>query len=138
MQGLLSYDLEMGPQPLLAIRWEVEAAGKRFRMELDPLAQGFDYLRSGEFIEQPLGRVDKAVEQRTGDSASYLRRCYTDYDFDTTIYYNGAFPDPAAGLQRSYRSKAAQRSVPSVAITGYKAPQMDRDFEDAQFQNGPN
>ena len=113
------------------------ADGKRFRMQLDPLAQGSDYLRSGEFIKQQLGRVGIDVELRTGDYASYVRRLYTDYDFDTTVNYNGAFPDPSAGLQRIYWSKAAQRGVPSVAITGYNDPQMDRDFEEAQFQNDP-
>ena len=113
------------------------ADGKRFRMQLDPLAQGSDFLRSGEFIKQQLGRIGIDVELRTGDYATYVRRLYTDYDFDATVNYNGAFPDPSAGLQRIYWSKAAQRGVPSVAITGYADPAMDRDFEDALTQNDP-
>ena len=113
------------------------ADGKRFRMQLDPLAQGSDYLRSGEFIKQQLARIGVEVELRTGDYASYVRRLYTEYDFDATVNYNGAFPDPSAGLQRIYWSKAAQRGVPSVAITGYADPGMDRDFEDALKENDP-
>ena len=111
------------------------ADGKRFHMQLDPLAQGSDYLRSSEFIKQQLGRIGVEVELRTGDYASYVRRLYTDYEFDTTVNYNGAFPDPSAGLQRIYWSKAAQRGVPSVAITGYEDAAMDHDFEDALIQN---
>ena len=113
------------------------ADGKRFRMGLDPLAQGSDFLRTGEFIRQQLGRVGVEVELRTGDYASYSRRLFTDYDFDTTVNYNGAFPDPSAGLQRIYWSKAAQRGVPSVAITGYADPDMDRDFEQGLNENDP-
>ena len=91
------------------------AGGKRFRVQLDPLAQGSDFLRSGEFIKQPLGRIGIEVELRTGDYATHVRRLYTEYDFAATVNYSGAFPHPSTVLQRIYWSKAAQRGVPSVA-----------------------
>ena len=66
-----------------------------------------------------------------------VRRIYGEYDFDTSPMYNGAFPDPSAGIQRMYWSRAAQKGVPFVNPTGYSDPEVDRDFEDAQTQNDP-
>lgn len=111
--------------------------GKRFKIQTDPFPGGAEFTRTAEFIRQQLGRIGVDVELRTSDFPSYVRNIFTDYNFESTPMYNGAFPDPSAGLQRIYWSKAAQKGVPFVNATGYADPDMDRDFEDAQTQNDP-
>lgn len=111
--------------------------GKRFKMQTDPFPGGAEFTRTAEFIKQQLGRVGIDVELRTSDFPTYVRNIFTDYNFDSTPMYNGAFPDPSAGLQRIYWSKAAQKGVPFVNATGYADPAMDRVLEDAQTQNDP-
>ncbi|MGI4799703.1 MAG: ABC transporter substrate-binding protein [Janthinobacterium lividum] len=113
------------------------ADGKRFKMQTDAYPGGAEFTRTAEFIKQQLGRVGIEVEIRTSDLPSYVRRIYGEYDFDTSPMYNGAFPDPSAGIQRMYWSKAAQKGVPFVNPTGYADPAVDHDFEDAQTQNDP-
>ena len=113
------------------------ADGKRFKMQTDPFPGGAEFTRTAEFIKQQLGRVGIEVEIRTGDFPSYVRRIFGEYDFESTPMYNGAFPDPSAGLQRLFWSKAAAKGVPFVNATGYADAEMDRDFEDAQRENDP-
>lgn len=111
--------------------------GKRFKMQTDPFPGGAEFTRTAEFIKQQLGRVGIEVELRTSDFPSYVRNIFGEYNFESTPMYNGAFPDPSAGLQRIYWSKAAQKGVPFVNATGYANPAMDHHFEDAQTQNDP-
>ena len=113
------------------------ADGKRFRMQTDAFPGGAEFTRTAEFIKQQLGRIGVDVEIRTSDLPSYVRRIYGEYEFETTSMYNGAFPDPSAGVQRMYWSRAAQKGVPFVNPTGYSDAAVDRDFEDAQTQNDP-
>ena len=113
------------------------ADGKRFKMQTDAFPGGAEFTRTAEFIKQQLARVGIDVEIRTSDLPSYVRRIYGEYDFETTSLYNGAFPDPSAGIQRMYWSGAAQKGVPFVNPTGFSDPAVDHDFEDAQTQNDP-
>ena len=114
-----------------------DASGKRFKMQSDSFPGGAEFTRTGEFIKQQLGRVGIDVELRTGDFPSYVRRIFGEYDFQSTSMYNGAFPDPSAGLQRLYWSKAAKPGVPFVNATGYANPEMDKILEAAQVENDP-
>jgi len=106
-------------------------------MQTDAYPGGAEFTRTAEFLKLQLGRVGIDVEIRTSDLPSYVRRIYGEYDFESGSMYNGAFPDPSAGIQRMYWSKAAQKGVPFVNPTGYSDPAVDHDFEDAQTQNDP-
>ena len=111
--------------------------GKRFKMQMDPFPGGAEFTRTAEFLKQQYGRIGIDVELRASDFPSYVRNIFNDYNFESTPMYNGAFPDPSAGLQRIYWSKAAQKGVPFVNATGYADATMDHYFEDAQTQNDP-
>ena len=113
------------------------ADGKRFKIQTDPFPGGAEFTRTAEFIKQQLARVGIDVELRSSDFPSYVRNIYSEYDFDSTSMYNGAFPDPSAGIQRMYWTRAAQKGVPFVNPTGYSDAAVDHDFDDAQTQNDP-
>lgn len=111
------------------------ADGKRFKISHDFLPLGTDYQRTAEFLKQQLARVGIDVEIRSQDLPTYYRRIFTDYDFDTTSGYYGAFPDPVQGLQRLYWSKAAAKGVVFTNATGYNSGKMDAILEGAQSEN---
>ena len=113
------------------------ANGMRFKITHDFIPFGSEYQRTGEFIKQQLNRVGIDVELRSQDLPSFLRRAYTEYDFDTTSLYYGAFADPTQGVQRLYWSKAIQKGVVFTNNTGYNSPEMDRLLEGAQGENDP-
>jgi peptide/nickel transport system substrate-binding protein len=111
--------------------------GVRFKITHDFIPLGSEYQRTGEFIKQQLSRVGIDVELRSQDLPSFFRRAYTEYDFDTTSLYYGAFADPTQGVQRLYWSKAIQKGVVFTNNTGYSSPEMDRLLETAQGENDP-
>lgn len=113
------------------------ANGIRFKITHDFIPFGSEYQRTGEFIKQQLNRVGIDVELRSQDLPSFLRRAYTEYDFDTTSLYYGAFADPTQGVQRLYWSKAIQKGVVFTNNTGYNSPEMDGLLEGAQGENDP-
>ena len=108
------------------------AGGMRFKMTHDFIPLGSDYQRTGEFIKQSLARVGIDVELRSQDLPTYLRRVYTDYDYDTTSLFYGAFADPTQGVQRIFWSKSIQKGVVYTNPTDYRNPEMDRVIEAAQ------
>ena len=113
------------------------AGGWRFKMTHDFIPLGSDYQRTGEFIKQSLARVGIEVELRSQDLPTYLRRVYTDYDFDTTSLFYGAFADPTQGVQRLFWSKSIQKGVVYTNPTDYRSPEMDRIIESAQGEADP-
>ena len=113
------------------------ANGMRFKMTHDLFPLGSDFQRTGEFIKQQLARVGIDVELRSQDLPSYFRRVFTEYDFDSTSGYYGAFADPTQGVQRLYWSKAIQKGVVFTNATDYRSADMDRIIEAAQDENDP-
>ena len=131
------FDVEKSKKLLDDAGLKLGANGFRFKIMHDFIPLGSDYQRTGEFIKQSLGRVGIDVELRSQDLPTYLRRIYTDYDFDTTSLYYGAFADPTQGLQRLFWSKSIQKGVVFTNPTDYRSPEMDRIIESAQSEADP-
>lgn len=129
------FDVKKAEQLLDEAGYKRGADGKRFKITHDFLPLGTDYQRTAEFLKQQLARVGVEVEIRSQDLPTYYRRIFTDYDFDTTSGYYGAFPDPVQGLQRLYWSKAAAKGVVFTNATGYSSGKMDSILEGAQSEN---
>jgi peptide/nickel transport system substrate-binding protein len=106
----------------------------RFKIYHDFLPYGSDFQRSAEFTKQQLSRVGIDVEIRSSDFATFLRRIYTDYDFDMTNTNFTTMPDPTLGVQRLYWSKNIVKGVPYSNASGYSNPEMDKLWEMAQVE----
>jgi len=111
------------------------AGGKRFKLIHDFLPYGNDYQRTAEYVKQALGKVGIDVEIRSQDTAAFLKRVYTDNDFDLTINFLYAMPDPTIGVQRIYWSKNIKKGVPFSNASGYSNPEMDKVIERAQVEH---
>ncbi|KAF1022635.1 MAG: Oligopeptide-binding protein AppA [Paracidovorax wautersii] len=109
--------------------------GKRLKITLD--FDGFGGpigARSGEFIKQSLARVGVEVELRSGDTATYLRRIFTDQDYDLMTSSLHRLPDPTLGVQRLYWTDNIRKGVPWTNGSGYSNPALDKVMEAAAVE----
>jgi peptide/nickel transport system substrate-binding protein len=111
--------------------------GIRFKLILDYVPYGEDHQRMAEYIKQALGRVGIAVTIRSQDVAAWLKRLFTDYDFDLTTDFYYTLPDPTLGVQRMYWSKNIRKGVPFANATAYVNPKVDQLFEATQQEVDP-
>ena len=101
------------------------------------MAVAYTLPQSGEYIKQALGKVGIDVELRNIDLGGFIKRVYTDYDFDMTMNVIYAMPDPTIGVQRLYWSQNIRKGVPFANVSGYSNPDMDKALEGAQTENDP-
>ena len=114
--------------------YKKDANGVRLRLVYDIASLGAEYRRLGEVLKQQLGRVGIQIELRTQDNAAYLRRMYTDYDFNFFTAYVGTYLDPQLAV---YWSKNFVKGVPFSNAGGYSNPKMDALLERVQVENDP-
>lgn len=110
------------------------ANGIRLRLTHDPLPSGDSYRRGGEFIKQALARIGIDVTLRAQDFSAFIRRVYTDRDFDFTYNAMSNLFDPTVGVQRLYWSKNIKRGVPFSNGSTYANAEVDRLFEAAAIE----
>jgi peptide/nickel transport system substrate-binding protein len=113
------------------------AGGTRFRMVMDWAPYGDALQRTGEYIRQALRPLGIEVEIRSSDLPGWLRRVYTENDFDMTTFYLSATADPTLGLQRFWWSKNIQKGAVFTNASGYSSKEMDRILESAAVELDP-
>jgi peptide/nickel transport system substrate-binding protein len=128
------YDPKKAEALLDQAGYKRDANGTRLKIIYDIATLGAEYLRLGEVLKQQLGRIGVQIELRTQDSATYLRRMYTDYDFDFFTAYVGTYYDPQLAV---YWSKNFVKGVPFSNAAGYANPDMDALLEAVQVENDP-
>ncbi len=103
--------------------------------EADPTAD--ESRRLGDFLRAALGRVGITVEVRASDTGSYVKRVYTDRDFDLTCTTFSNLFDPTVGVMRLYWSKNIIKGVPFSNTTYYRNPRVDALLEQAAIEPDP-
>jgi peptide/nickel transport system substrate-binding protein len=101
------------------------ADGIRFEFTHDFLPYGEQYPRTAEYIRDALAKVGIKMTIRSQDYASYLKRIYTDRDFDTINYLIAVGPDPVIGTSRLYHTNAFQPGVAFSNGAHYSNPEAD-------------
>ena len=108
------------------------ADGKRLKVRLDYDGFGGPIgARSGEFLKQQLARIGVELELRSGDTATYLRRIFTDQDYDLMVSSLHRLPDPTLGVQRLYWTRNIIQGAPWTNGSGYSNPVLDQVMEAA-------
>lgn len=116
-----------------------DVSGVRLRITHDsnPFG-GENNRRISAYFKQQMDLLGIKVDIRAGDTATFIKRVYTDYDFDTTSTQAFGLSDPTIGVQRFYWSK---NIVPGVAFSngsGYSNPEVDKLLEAAQSEIDPS
>ncbi len=90
-------------QSILALEREIGAAlFVRTKRSVALTSFGEQWLRQAEYLKQALSQVGIDVTLRSEDTATWLRRVYTDYDFDINEPFLSQGVDPSYGLNKQY------------------------------------
>jgi peptide/nickel transport system substrate-binding protein len=114
-----------------------DAQGIRLSITHDFMPYGDPYQRTADYIRDALKKIGIRVAIRTQDYAAFVKRVYTDRDFDTTNYSASTGPDPAIGVQRFYWSKNFQPGVAFSNGSHYARPEVDAALEEAAVETDP-
>ena len=109
----------------------------RFRMMFEASPSTEESRRLGDFVRASLARVGIAVEVRASDMGGYLKRIYTDRDFDMTCTTFSNLFDPTVGVQRLYWWRNIQKGVPFSNTTYYRNARVDELLERAAVEPDP-
>ena len=93
--------------------------------------------RLGDFVRAALSRVGIAVEVRVSDIGSYIKRVYTDRDFDVCCTSFSNLFDPTVGVQRVYLSRNIAKGVPFSNTSYYRNPKVDALLDAAATEPDP-
>lgn len=103
-----------------------KADGIRFEFTHDLQPYGEAWQRMGEVVAQQLALVGIKVNLRYEDTPKWLKRIYTDYNFDLTStgYFN--FADPVIGVHRGYHSNQIKAGTVFVNGGRWSSPETDK------------
>lgn len=90
--------------------------------------------RQAEYIKQAVGKIGIRLEIQTADFAGFIRRVYTERNFDICTYVGAAGPDPAIGTQRIFWSKNYKPGVAFSNVANYASAAADHYLEAAQVE----
>ena len=108
----------------------VGADGTRFSLRLT-FIPGAAFKQTAEYIRSALGKVGIKVEIVEGDLAAFMKRVYTDREFDINLNGLSLLFDPTAGVQRIYWSDGIAHPLPYVNASHYNNPKVDDLFRAA-------
>ncbi|WP_119462485.1 ABC transporter substrate-binding protein [Rhodospirillaceae bacterium SYSU D60014] len=111
--------------------------GVRFEIVHDILPYGEEWRRTGEYIKQALGEVGIDVTLRYEDVPTWLKRIYTDYDFDMNLNFFYQLADPVLGVHRQYLTSQIRPGTVFVNGSRYSNPEIDKLFEQAATERDP-
>ena len=125
------FDRTKSEQILDAIGLPRDRDGIRFRLTQDYVPAGDGYANTARYIAQALAPIGVEVAVRDQDFRAYIKRIYTDRDFDLTAGRANNMFDPTIGVQRLYWSKNFKIGVPFSNGSHFMNPEADALLESA-------
>lgn len=129
------FDLEKAAKLLDEAGYPAGSDGKRFSATIDYSPSGDTFRQTAEILRQNLAKIGIDLTLRAQDGPTYLRRVWTDNDFDLNIYSVSNIADPVIGIQRLFWSQTIQPGVAYSNGSGYSNPEMDRLLEAGMVEN---
>jgi peptide/nickel transport system substrate-binding protein len=114
-----------------------QSNGLRFPLTIDYNPYDPAFARLAEYLRQTLRRIGIESTVRSQDFGAYVKRIYTDRDFDLDANFLGNTFDPTVGVQRLYWSRNFRKGVPFSNASHYDNPEVDRLLEAAAVENDP-
>jgi len=100
--------------------------GIRFEATLDTTAYFGDfYQRAAEVVQQNFAQIGVKLHLRSEDLASFLKRAFTDYDFDMTQAALSNLSDPVLGVHRGLHSNAIRQGAVFMNHSQWSSPETD-------------
>ena len=114
-----------------------KADGTRFAIVYDVIPYGEDWQRLGEAVKQQLATAGINVTLRVEDVPTWLKRIYTDYDFDMNSVFMFNLSDPVLGMHRGLHSRFIQRGTVFVNVSQWSSPRADELMDKATVELDP-
>lgn len=111
--------------------------GTRFSSVIEVGPGGPDYQRYAEYLQQALGKIGIKISLRNEDWPTWLRRIYTNYDFDLTVTSIQTLADPVIGIDRLYSSWSIKPGTIFVNDTHWSSPKTDEIMRAAAIELDP-
>jgi len=111
--------------------------GVRFKIVHDMTPYGEEWRRFGEYVKQVLGELGIEAELRYEDVATWLKRVYTDYDYQLSSNWLYGLPDPVLGVHRQYHSEQIRPGTVFVNGTKWSSPETDALMNAGKVETDP-
>ncbi len=128
------FDIQRAEQLLDEAGFKRGAGGVRFKLHHDYLPYGDNFRRVAEYLKPALAKVGIEVTIRAQDFPTYIRRVYTEREFDFTNNSMSTTFDPTIGVQRLYWSKNFKKGVPFSNGSHYDSARVDTLLEQAAVE----
>jgi peptide/nickel transport system substrate-binding protein len=124
------FDVNAANRLLDAAGYPKQADGQRFALKINYIS-GSDFRRAADYLRAALARIGIKATILDGDLPTYLRRAYTDREFDLNLNGLGRLYDPTVGVQRIYWSDGVKHPLIWINASHYQNPQVDDLFRAA-------
>jgi peptide/nickel transport system substrate-binding protein len=111
--------------------------GVRFEIVHDITPYGPEWQRFGEFVQQRLALVGIKATLRYEDVATWLKRVYTDYDFNLTSNFLYNLSDPVIGVHRAIHGRNIKQGTVFVNGAQWSDPRADDLMDKATVEPDP-
>ena len=111
--------------------------GNRFEIVHDVTPYGEEWRRFGEYVQQQLAKLGIKATLRYEDVPTWLRRVYTNYDFELTNNWIQTLADPVIGVHRLYSSKSIKQGTVFVNDSRWSSPETDKLMDEATVETDP-
>jgi peptide/nickel transport system substrate-binding protein len=111
--------------------------GVRVEIVHDITPYGEEWQRFGEYVQQALAEVGIKASLRHEDVPTWLRRVYTDYDFQLTNNWIQTLADPVIGVHRLYHSASIRPGTVFVNGSRWSSPRTDQLMDLATVEPNP-
>jgi peptide/nickel transport system substrate-binding protein len=113
------------------------ADGVRFEIVHDITPYGEEWRRFGEYTQQALARIGIRATLRYEDVPTWLRRIYTDYDYDVSSNHLFNLADPVLGVHRAFHSRFIRPGTVFVNGVRWSDPRADQLMDQATIETDP-
>ena len=111
-----------------------KADGMRMEITLDVTPYGEEWQRFGEYTVQRMAKLGIKATIRYEDVATWLKRIYTNYDFQVTANWLNTFADPVLGVHRLYHSKEIKPGTVFKNASRWSSPRTDELMDMAKVE----
>jgi len=110
--------------------------GTRIEITHDIIPYGEEWRRYGEAVKQQLASVGIKVNLRYEDVPTWLKRIFTDYDFDLTTNFQGNQADPVIGvMHRAFHTANIKKGTPFMNAARWGNAETDDFLDQAAREN---
>jgi peptide/nickel transport system substrate-binding protein len=105
--------------------YPVKPDGHRFTLNYAGLPYGSSWERLGEYVRLALGNVGIEVKLQNQDMGSWLKRVYSDWDYDLASTFLHNYADPSIVMEQEFASSAIQKGGTFNNAMNYRNPSLD-------------